>query len=265
MDGLQRGGGDAATKGTRGAQSVDRAVGVLECFRADRPSLTLAEISQEVGLTPPTTHRLLQALRGHDLVVFDEDRRQYTLGSGVMRIAGVVLNQELLRAARLRLEDLRDATGETVALHWRVKDSRVCLLELISDRPVHMASGVGNTYPLAAGAAGKAILAFTDPAEVDRLLERSGLGTEECEAVRATLPAIRAAGYARSEGETVSGGFALASPLLDESGDAIAALNITGPRSRMEKVDSLSLGARLSREARLIGAELARRDATALR
>ncbi|HEX3362111.1 MAG TPA: IclR family transcriptional regulator [Solirubrobacterales bacterium] len=250
---------------TRGAQSVDRAVGVLECFTADRPSLTLAEIAQQVELTPPTAHRLLQALRAHDLVIYDEHRRQYTLGSGIMRIAGVVLNQDLLAAARLWLGDLRDATDETVALHWRVKETRVCLLELVSDLPVHMASGVGNSYPLTAGAAGKAMLAFTEPDEADRLIDQSGLGRLERASLRAALPEIRARGYARSDGETVSGGAALASPLLDAEGRAVAALNVTGPRIRVNAIDERALGIRLGRTAERIGDEIAREGAGAIR
>lgn len=246
---------------TRGAQSVDRAVGILQSFDADRPSLTLAEIAQQAGLTAPTAHRLLQALRTHDLVVFDEHRRQYTLGSGIMRIAGVVLSQELLAAARVRLQELRDETEETAALHWRVKGTRVCLLELVSDRPVHVASGVGNSYPLTAGAAGKAILARTDPVEVDQLIEGSALGRAEREALLAELATIRAVGYARSEGETVPGGVGLAVPLLDSKGRAVAALNVTGPRSRMASVDVASLGALLGQAAARIGRELAPEEA----
>jgi DNA-binding IclR family transcriptional regulator len=177
-----------------------------------------------------------------------------------MRIASVILNQELLAAARVRLQELRDETEETVALHWRVKDTRVCLLELVSDRPVHVASGVGNSYPLTAGAAGKAILALTDPVEVDALIERSTLQKAAREALRADLPMIRAVGYARSEGETVPGGVGVAVPLLDSTGRAVAALNVTGPRSRMTSVDVPSLGALLGQAAERIGRELARED-----
>jgi DNA-binding IclR family transcriptional regulator len=255
----------AQTNALRGAQSVYRAVRILEAFSAYRPTLTLAEIAQAVELTPPTTHRLLQALRAQDLVVFDEHRRQYSLGGGVMRIAGVILDQELLASVRIRLEELRDAIGETVALHWRLKDSRVCLIELVSERPVHMASGVGNTYPLTAGAAGKAMLAFTDPAEVDLLLEGSGLGSADRDELRAALPPIREAGYARSEGETVGGGFALATPLLDGEGHAVAALNITGPGTRMASVDVHAIGARLGQAAATIGSEMASADARTIR
>jgi DNA-binding IclR family transcriptional regulator len=254
-----------STGALRGAQSVYRAVRILESFSAYRPTLTLAEIAQAVELTPPTTHRLLQALRAQDLVVFDDHRRQYSLGGGVMRIAGVILDQDLLTSASVRLQDLRDVVGETVALHWRLKDSRVCLLELVSERPVHMASGVGNAYPLTAGAAGKVMLAFSDPDEVETLIERSGLGGADRDELRAALPPIRQAGYARSQGETVAGGFALAAPILDDTAKAVAALNITGPGSRMASIDVAAIGARLNQAAEWIAEAMARAGAGTIR
>ena len=45
-----------------GAQTLLSALDILECFTTDGGSLTLAEISRSVGLTTPTTHRLLRAL-----------------------------------------------------------------------------------------------------------------------------------------------------------------------------------------------------------
>jgi hypothetical protein len=48
--------------GRRGAQTVHRAIDILEAFTIDRPSLSLADISAAVKLTVPTTHRLLTVL-----------------------------------------------------------------------------------------------------------------------------------------------------------------------------------------------------------
>lgn len=220
---------------TRGAQTVYRAIRILETFRADRAVLTLAEICELVDLTPPTAHRLLRALQAHELVVFDETSRSYSLGSGVIRLASVLLNRDdVLPIAQPRLHRLREVTGETVALHWRVKDHRVCLLEYVSTQPIRMASGLGNSYPLVAGAAGKAILAFMLDDEVNRTIEeeRSAGRKVNAAALRRDLEEIRERRYATSSGETVPGASALAAPVLNSAGRAIAALNITGPAER---------------------------------
>src|ERR1700760_3270914 len=113
----------------RGAQTVYRAISILETFRADHAVLTLAEICEAVELTPPTAHRLLRALRSHDLISFDERARTYSLGTGVMRLASVLLNRDdVLSIVGPRLHRLRDFTGETGALPWRGRDHPVCLM-----------------------------------------------------------------------------------------------------------------------------------------
>lgn len=220
----------------RGAQSVYRAISILETFRSDRPALTLVEIAEAVDLTVPTTHRLLRALQSHDLVVFDDHRRQYSLGAGVMRLASVILNRDdVLAITQPGLQRLRESSNETVALHWRVDDHRVCLLELVSNHPIRMASGVGNAYPLVAGASGKAILAHLSDDDIDEVIGKARADGSKVQrkALLADLADVRERGFAMSFGETVAGAAALATPLLDASGRAIAALNVTGPVDRL--------------------------------
>jgi DNA-binding IclR family transcriptional regulator len=221
---------------TRGAQTVYRAIRILETFRADRAVLSLGEISELVELKQPTTHRLLRALQAHDLIVFDETSRTYSLGSGVIRLASVVLNRDdVLPITEPRLHRLRELADETVALHWRVRTHRVCLLEFVSRQPIRMASGLGNTYPLVAGAAGKAILAFLADDELERTLETARREGQKLNAaaLRRDLVEVREKGYAISKGETVPGASAIAAPIIGPGGRAIAAINITGPTDRL--------------------------------
>lgn len=222
---------------TRGAQTVDRAVRILEVFRADRPALAAGEIAEAVKLTAPTTHRLLRALQNHGLVVLDNETHRYSLGSGVLRLASVMLNRDdIVEITQPGLQKLRMLTGETVSLHWRVNDHRVCLLEYVSNEPIRMASGIGNNYPLVAGAAGKAILAFLQERDVDRVLSGPPNGrTIDGDSLRRELDHVRRTGYATSISETVPGASAIAAPLLNSQGEAIAAVNITGPSDRLTR------------------------------
>jgi DNA-binding IclR family transcriptional regulator len=221
----------------RGAQTVHRAIDILEVFSLDQPALSLAEISQQVRLTIPTTHRLLKALLSKQMVVWEPTTRRYSLGAGVMRMAGVVLQRDdVLNVVHPHLVRLRSVTEETAALHWLVGDQRVCVVELTSLHPIRMASGVGRAYPLHAGASGKAILAWLQVDRADRLLEGAVARQELSEAgarrVRKQLPEIRRAGYATSSGETVKGASALAAAILDSTEHVIGAINVTGPSDR---------------------------------
>ena len=219
----------------RGAQSVTRAVRILETFTLARPALTLVEIAGASALAPPTAHRLLRALQSHELVVFDELRRQYSLGPGVMRLSdAITARNDVIRLAPAELQQLRDESGETVALHWRVDHVRVCLLEVLSIRPLHVASGVGNAYPLVAGASGKAILAHLSTLDVEQIMEaHPALTATRRSKLERELGTVRKRGYALSAAETVPGASAIAAPIFGRDGHAVAAINLTGPIDRL--------------------------------
>lgn len=232
------------TEDADGAQTAHRALKILESFVGGTPSLSLAEVSALVELTVPTTYRLLRALQSHQMVVWEKASRRYSLGPGVMRLANAILRRDdLLTVAQPILAELRELTGETASLHWLVGHERVCLIELVSPQPIRMASGLGQTYPLYAGAPGKAILAWLDKNEVAAVLagaaartgnrrERSYPVLPEGGKLAADLERIRQRGYAISVGETVPGAGAIAAPLLDSSHRAFAAINLTGPVER---------------------------------
>jgi DNA-binding IclR family transcriptional regulator len=234
----RRNGDGASADVRRGAQTVHRAIDILEAFSLDRPSLGLAEICEAVNLTVPTTHRLLKALQHKEMVFWDPLSRRYSLGAGVMRLASLILNRDDLTASiQPSLEYLRNQTHETVGFHGLIDNERVCLVELVSPLPIRMASGVGTAYPLYAGAAGKALLALMPDDQVDRLLNDASkaklLGADRRNALRRELPQIRSAGYATSRGETVAGAAAIATAVVNASGAAVGAINITGPADRM--------------------------------
>jgi IclR family transcriptional regulator, KDG regulon repressor len=224
----------------RGAQTVHRAIDILETFSTDRPTLSLGEVSDTLGLTVPTTHRLLKALQSKEMVVWDPSSRRYSLGSGVMRLASVVVHRDDLHTiVQPGLERLRVETSETISLHRLVGSSRVCLIELTSPHPIRMASGVGRSYPLFAGAAGKAILAWLPVETVNRLIaeavDERKLSAVAAKKLSGELAGIRQSGIAVSRGETVPGAAAVAASIFNSSGVIIAAINITGPADRFSE------------------------------
>ncbi len=222
-----------------GSQTVDRALSLLECFSAERPSLHLYDLSRQTGLTTPTTHRLLKALESRKFVSFDPASKLYTLGAAIVRLASIVTeNSDLQTIVFPWLERLRFLTGETAALHWLVEHHRVCVLEFESQHPMRMTSGTGKQYSLLRGAAGKALLANLDPAGVHAAIEEAETFAD-AEALDSAildkeLLTIRERGYAMSFSEVVVGANAIAVPILGLLGQPIAAINITGPEYRLD-------------------------------
>jgi DNA-binding IclR family transcriptional regulator len=221
-----------------GAQAIQRALRVLECFTVDRPTVSLTEITNATGLTMPTAHRIVKALQSNQFVTHDELTARYSLGPALLRLAGVILRREenLGSVSTPYLERLRDITGETVGLHAPRNGDRICLVEIVGSHSIRMATGVGHSYPLFAGAAGKAILAFLPALDIEKALAHpmhiltSGKAVNAAK-FRRELAQVRSDGYALSHSETVHGANALAAPVFNSRG-VLASINITGPEGR---------------------------------
>jgi DNA-binding IclR family transcriptional regulator len=93
--------------------------------------------------------------------------------------------------------------------------------------------------PLQTTALGKTILANRPADEVDEIIERHGLPAvtertitdrdelDEC------LATVRERGYAYDDEERIEGMRCVAAPVTDSTGRAVAAVSVSGPKSRM--------------------------------
>ncbi|MFF5988330.1 IclR family transcriptional regulator [Prauserella flavalba] len=237
----------AADSAVQGARTVEKALEILKLFGGNESTLSLAEIASRTDLPEATARRLTKALRVHGFLVTDSSARQYHLGPAVAQLFNsMVQSRDLQTVALAEMEELRRLTNETVALYWLFERQRVCIMELVSEQPIRMGSGIGHAFPLYAGAPGKAILATLTKSVVDAELttmtEKPAAGAQPKTAseLRRELAEIRKLGYARSHGETVAGAAALAAPVRGPNGRAVASLNIAGPIGRVtdEVLDS---------------------------
>lgn len=236
---------DGPSASERGSQAIHRAQRILKCFTVERPTVSLTELTKQTGLTMPTAHRIVKSLQSGGFLVQDSLTNRYSLGPAVMALARVMMhrsaNEDLVAAAMPYLEQLRSATNETVGLHCPTAEGRYCVAELVSRQPLRLSTGVGHTYELFIGATGRAILAFSAPVAVDRVLARlesAGVATDsEFEnptrtELEADLTVIRRQGYAMSLGDVVASATSVAVPILSDHGTAVAAINVTGPAER---------------------------------
>lgn len=220
--------------------SVDKAIDVLFCFDLQHPQLRLVDISRRLGLHRSTAYRLLSLLRKRGLVAVDPANQLYSLGPGLIELAWIVLRQQDLRTiCRPYLEDLRRATNETVSVHIRIGDKRVCVEELESGHEVKFSETLGLTAPLHVGAPGKALLAFLPEDELCRLLPTLSLTPitpetiTDLAALERELATTRAQGYATSQGERSPLSAAVAAPIRDRSRQPVAAVSVGGPIHRL--------------------------------
>jgi IclR family transcriptional regulator, KDG regulon repressor len=238
-----------------GGSSLRRGLLALEVLAhagEDDAGLGVVDVARRLGVDKSQASRTLRALADHGLAERDAASRAYRLGPRVFTYAAVVSERRLLRVAPPMLERLVDALGERA--HLSVLDGPA-VLTLLSHSPAHAvqtAGWVGRSVPAYCTAAGRALLADHDPAELRALfdgVELAPRGPNTVAGLEELSARIRAAaerGYASADEELEPGLAAVAAPVRRFDGRIVAAVNVSGPTFRF--------GPRLS-EA---GAEVAR-------
>ena len=136
------------------------------------------------------------------------------------------------------LESISRETGETANLCGLRDHVGVCLQKVDGTHALRVAHELGDTYPLHAGATGKAILAFLDPHEQKAVIADVGLPkiTEttitRLSELNKELAKIRAKGYSESDGESIQGTHGIAAPIFSPTGKVLASIGASVPMHR---------------------------------
>lgn len=239
-------------------QSVERAFAILRSFTAERPVQGVSEIASLLNLNRTTVHRLLATLESCGAVRRDPATHRYTISSGVLQFASVFHEISNVRdVAQPALVRLRDATGQTAALHLRESWERVTIAQVESNQDLRMTyRDIGVPQPLHLGAPGKTILAHMESEERDAYLAQRELvaftahSITDPQALRAELCRILAQGYGISRQERRPGVVSVAAPVFDASQQVIGAMNISGAVQRVTDADVAEIVPLVQRAAR---------------
>lgn len=227
-------------------QSVERAIDILMALSS--APRTLTEVTRATGLPKGTAFRLLASLNHQNLVVKAPESNLYMLGPGFLRVIQGVLTGigAITRVAKPTIAHLWEETNETVSVHVRVGVERVCVDELPSPLPIRYMSEVGASVPLWIGSAGKVLLAFMDPAEMEKVVSTLPLeprldGTPlDADVLLTELAEVRRKGWAMSAGERIVGAAAISVPVRHGPG-FVASLSVLGPVTRLTRRRRLAL------------------------
>lgn len=229
-------------KPTASVEAIERAVRILDAFNVDRPELGVAEVARILGLKRSTAHRALVTLEMGGILRQTPVAQKYTLGPKVLHLAYILQTQlSVPNIALPHMRSLRDRFNETVALHLLVDGhERVVVQQVESTHDLRRTyRDIGKVLPLYAGSPGKLLLAFMPPEEVERVIDETGLRpyspitTTDPARLRRELGVIRQQGYAMSHGEHSPGIASISCPILNQEGQVVAAINISGPLARL--------------------------------
>jgi DNA-binding IclR family transcriptional regulator len=216
---------------------IDRLTAVFDAFNERGEGLGVTELARRANLPKSTVSRIAAELVSQCFLERDGDKLY--LGIRLFELAQTVEQPRQLRRLALPvLTELREVTGQTAHLALLEGPDIVCIAILRGNRSSEPPVMVGGRLPAHATALGKAILAFSPGALVQRAIQ-AGLEARTphtiCEpsALLRELAAIRRLGVATEYEECVVGRSCVASPILSQGGAAIAAVSVAGPAADM--------------------------------
>jgi DNA-binding IclR family transcriptional regulator len=227
---------------------LTKALRIVDLLRDARSPIALHDISTQAGINKSTALRLLAHLEGENYIRRDE-KGGYSLGHKLLQMGSDYNVQAPLREmARESLWELWRVTQETVNLAVLDGLDVVYIDCLESPHDFRMVSNRGMRAVLHRTALGKALLAFQPPEHRERLIKslhfeaftpNSLMSAEE---LSKELITIRQSCYAVDDEESVLGLRCIAAPVLDKKGNAVAAISISGPSSRITPQKTAALG-----------------------
>lgn len=237
-----------------GTQAVLRAVGLLKAFTRERPEWRVADLARSLALNKTTTYRLLSALESEGMVDRTGDGDSFRLGPALVALGNRALGAADLRAAtRPELQTLARHTRETVTLETLAGRDTLILDEAMGSHVVGMLPAVGTRWPAHTTSTGKAILAHLAAPDRDAWLAGplpavTGRTITRRAELERELARARARGWAASIEELEPALVAVGAPVRGTSGEVVAALSVSGPKSRLP-ASRLSVVARAVVEA----------------
>ena len=219
---------------------VGKALGLLVLLGEEPRGATAADISRRAELPFSTTYRLLGSLTRDGFVDYEPDGRRYHLGLRIFQLGQRVSNHHGFAGTAMPvLRRVTAETGEATILSVRDGLHHLTVSKVDGPQTFRVTSDPGHLGSLSATAVGKALVAFAEDAEREKLLDElplealTGKSITDRDAFRAEIDKVRRQGYAVMDEENEAGMRAVAVPLLNSQGHAFASLATAVPVFRL--------------------------------
>lgn len=253
------------------SSSLRRALSILD-FIADHPAraagaagASLGELATGLGLSKSTVLRLLAPLRDARLVGQDPDSGRYRLGPRCAYLGEIYLDRlDLRTVAHGVLQQMVEQTGETAHMVTFDCPEMVYIDKVESPSTVRMFSRIGARQPAHCTAVGKAFLAFSADQTVEDVIA-AGLPARTPSTItdprefRLELARVREHGWALDDVENEAELRCVGAPVFNHSNQAVAAVSISGPATRVTRSRAEELGPQIKTWAADISGRLGNR------
>jgi DNA-binding IclR family transcriptional regulator len=216
--------------------AVEQASRILLCL-GDNPNfkMTLTDICRQIGIFKSKGFSILNTLSQFGLVDKDPQTKTYYLGPNLIFLSRRVLdNMEYREIVTPFLDSLTKNTNRT-GLFAIVRGSHVFVVVKREDhQSVGFNVGVRHRFPISLGAPGKAIVAFMDKGEREKLLAKKRLyffgdpSRMDMGRLRTEMARCRDVGFAQDIGEVTPGVNIVSAPVFGLQEKVIGCIILVG-------------------------------------
>ncbi|HEX8542051.1 MAG TPA: IclR family transcriptional regulator [Pseudomonas sp.] len=247
-----------------GVGAVSRLFAVLRCLGdcADGGE-RVTQLAQQVGLSQPTTHRLLRNLMDEGMVEQDQRSKRYRLSIEFFALAAKAGNTGNLRdVVRPSLLRLSASLGDSLFLLARSGFDAICLDRSEGPYPIRTFTGdIGGRVALGVGQGSLAILAYLPEEERETVIRYNLPRLKDFQLydevfLRSEVENVRRLGYSARNTGAIPGMAGLAVPIFDREGRSVAALSVATITDRLGPDRLMTVVELLKREAAVISARI---------
>ncbi len=217
--------------------TLAKGLAVLGTFNKERPTMTLSQAALVAGLSRATARRILRTLA--ELGYVEQSGRQFALSSGILKLGFAYLaTQNWIEQATPLMRQLSEQFHESCSAAILQGTEIVYVARIPASRIMSVALAVGTRLPAFHTALGRIQLGFLDDAELWRRLRSlrvDALTPATITDVQALFDRVRedhAQGFSIVDEELERGLRSIAVPVVDRSGQAVAALNLSTHSTR---------------------------------
>lgn len=224
------------------AQSLHKGLLVLQSFSDGRSELTLSQVAENVGLNLATTRRFLLTLV--DLGYLTMSNKRYSLTPKVLTLGyNYLSNLPWWQLANPVAEEISRKLHEPCSIGVLSNDQIIVVARAQGPRQLKVNLTPGRGIPVNTVSMGRVLLAELDKEAVDEFFVRNPpvsltpYTVTNVNEIKESLTKVRAQGYAIVDQELDIGLLALAVPIRNNQGTAIAAIGVSTQTDRQSLDD----------------------------
>lgn len=223
--------------------SVDRSIDIMEYLFRQNGDTSISQISKDLDIYKSTVFRTLATLENRGYVIQNKVTEQYSIGPKMYAYSTIPHDDIIAESVRPYLQELSNKYGECVTLGilGQEKDgiySNIPLTTIESTHNLGLSRRLSNQTECYCASLGKCLLAFSKDVNLDvykhaEFTQFTENTITSYEGLIQELDKVRKQGYAVDAEEREIGLYCLGVPVLNGHGDAVAALSLSGPKSRI--------------------------------